>query len=203
MNFQILLEEELEKIKNNNTKPKLLLHACCAPCSSYVIEYLSNYFDITIYYYNPNTYPEEEFNRRLEELKRFLKEFNSYVKLLVKEYNPNEFYNSIKGLEKLGERSERCYACYKLRMFETAKFGCENNFDYFTTTLSISPYKEAKWINEIGNDIERELGIKYLYSDFKKKNGYKRSIELSKQYKLYRQEYCGCVYSKTERETNK
>ena len=201
MNFQILLEEELKKIKNNNTKLKLLLHACCAPCSSYVIEYLSNYFDITIYYYNPNTYPEEEFNRRLEELKRFLKEFNSYVKLLVKEYNPNEFYNSIKGLEKLGERSERCYECYKLRMFETAKFGCENNFDYFTTTLSISPYKEAKWINEIGNDIERELGIKYLYSDFKKKNGYKRSIELSKQYKLYRQEYCGCVYSKQERET--
>ena len=201
MNYQKLLEEEIEIIKDNEVKPKLLLHACCGPCSSYVIEYLSKYFDITIYYYNPNTYPETEYLRRLDELNKFIKEFNSNVKVIEENYNPSEFYNSIKGLEHLGERSERCYKCYSLRMNKAAIYAKESGYDYFTTTLSISPYKDALWINEIGKKIEQEIGIKYLYSDFKKKNGYKRSLELSKEYKLYRQDYCGCVYSKQERET--
>jgi len=204
MNYQKVLEETIEQIKNSNKKPKLLLHACCGPCSSYVIEYLSNYFDITIFYYNPNIYPENEFMRRFDELTNFVIEFNNRnnkkIQLIGKEYNSKEFYKSIKGLEKLGEKSIRCYNCYKLRMKNSAIFAKQCNFDYFTTTLSISPYKNADWINEIGSDIENEIGIKYLFADFKKKNGYKRSLELSKEYKLYRQEYCGCVYSKQERE---
>lgn len=201
MNFQKLLEDEINKIKDNKVKPKLLLHACCGPCSSYVIEYLSKYFDITIYYYNPNTYPETEYFRRLEELQKFIISFNNDVKIVEEKYNPSEFYTAIKGLEHLGERTERCYKCYNLRMKKSAIYAKENNYDYFTTTLSISPYKDAKWINEIGINLEKAIGIKYLYADFKKNNGYKRSIELSKKYKLYRQEYCGCVYSKNERET--
>ena len=201
MNFQKILDEEIELIKDREVKPKLLLHACCGPCSSYVVEYLSKYFDITIYYYNPNTYPEEEFNRRLNELNKFINSFNNKIKVVEEKYNPIEFYNNIKGLEHLGEKSRRCYNCYKLRMNKAALYAKENNFDYFTTTLSISPYKNANWINEIGNKLENKIGIKYLYSDFKKKDGYKRSLELSKEYGLYRQEYCGCVYSKQERET--
>ncbi len=199
MNYQKLLEEEIELIKNRTTKPKLLLHACCGPCSSYVIEYLSNFFEITIYYYNPNTYPEEEYVRRLDELNKFIKSFNNKVKVIEEKYNTNEFYNNIKGMEHLGEKSRRCYNCYKLRMNKTALYAKENNYDYFTTTLSISPYKNAHWINEIGKELENKIGIKYLYSDFKKKDGYKRSLELSREYNLYRQDYCGCVYSKTEK----
>ena len=199
MNYQLLLEKEIELIKNNENKPKLLLHACCGPCSSYVIEYLSNYFDITIYYYNPNTYPENEFIRRLEELKKFTSTFNNNVKVIEENYDSGEFYKSIKGLEKLGERSERCYKCYELRMKKTILYAKENNYEYFTTTLSISPYKNAEWINEIGKKLENEFNVKYLYSDFKKKNGYKKSLELSKKYNLYRQDYCGCIYSKLEK----
>lgn len=201
MNFQKKLEEEIIKIKNNEEKPKLLLHACCGPCSSYVVEYLSNYFEITIYYYNPNTYPKEEYIRRFDELNKFINEFNNKINVIEENYAPSEFYNSIKGLEHLGEKSKRCYNCYTLRMKKSAIYAKENNFDYFTTTLSISPYKNAEWINEIGKVLENEIGIQYLYSDFKKKNGYKRSLELSKEYKLYRQEYCGCVYSKEERKS--
>jgi len=200
MNFQKLLDSEIEKIKDNKIKPRLLLHACCGPCSSYVIEYLSKYFDITIYYYNPNTYPRLEYVRRLDELNKFINNFNNSVKVIEENYEPNEFYNTIKGLEHLGEKSERCYKCYELRLNKSAMYAKNNNYDYFTTTLSISPYKNADWINEIGKELEDKIGIKYLYSDFKKKNGYKRSIELSKKYDMYRQEYCGCVYSKQERE---
>ena len=199
MNYQ----RELDIILNNidiNNKPKLLLHACCGPCSSYVIEYLSNYFDITIYYYNPNIYPELEYTRRLKELKKFISKFNSSVTVIEEKYDPNEFYKNIKGLEKLGEKSERCYECYKLRLNNSAKYAKNNNFDYFTTTLSISPYKNAEWINKIGIELQKKYDVKYLVADFKKKNGYKRSLELSKEYKLYRQEYCGCVYSMQERE---
>ena len=199
MNYQILLESEIEKIKDLETKPTLLLHACCGPCSSYVVEYLSNFFDITIYYYNPNTYPLKEYERRLEELKSFINKFNNKIKVKEDLYNSDEFYQAIRGLEKLGEKSKRCYNCYKLRLEKTCKYAKENNFDYFTTTLSISPYKNAEWLNEIGKNLESLYDIKYLYSDFKKKNGYKRSLELSKEYKLYRQEYCGCVYSMEER----
>ena len=204
MNFQKLLDEEIELIKEKGIRPKLLIHACCGPCSSYVIEYLSNYFDITIYYYNPNIYPTNEFLRRYDELEKFIKEFNEKnnieIKLYSVDYETKEFYEAIRGLEHMGEKSRRCYNCYKLRMAKSAKYAKENDFDYFTTTLSISPYKNANWINEIGKKLEEKIGIKYLYSDFKKKDGYKRSLELSKEYNLYRQEYCGCVYSKEERE---
>ena len=196
MNYQKELEKILENIKG---RPKLLLHACCAPCSSYCIEYLSNYFDITILYYNPNIYPDLEYNRRLNELKCFLKKIPySNVKLIETRYNQEEYYNSIKGLEKLGERSQRCFKCYKLRMEEVAKYANINHYDYFTTTLSISPYKVSDWINEIGFELEKKYNTKYLCADFKKKNGYKRSIELSREYNLYRQDYCGCIYSKVE-----
>ena len=202
MNYQKELEIILEKIKESKFTPKLLLHACCGPCSSYCLEYLSQYFDITILYYNPNIYPDLEYNRRFNELKRFINEIPriNKIELMESRYDPKEYYWSVKGLENLGERSKRCYECYKLRMEETAKVALENNFDYFTTTLSISPYKDANWINEIGINLEKRYGVKYLYADFKKKNGYKRSIELSRQYNMYRQDYCGCVYSKIESE---
>ena len=203
MNFQKLLEEEINKIKDIKIKPKLLLHACCGPCSSYVIEYLSNYFDITIYYYNPNIYPENEYLRRLNELIKFIREFNNNITVIEEKYETNEFYNNIRGLEKLGEKSKRCYNCYKFRMNKSALYAKNNNYDYFTTTLSISPYKNAEWLNEIGKNLEKIYNIKYLYADFKKKNGYKRSLELSKEYKLYRQEYCGCVYSYQEKKIQK
>ena len=204
MNFQKLLEEEIELVKEKGIRPKLLIHACCGPCSSYVIEYLNKYFDITIYYYNPNIYPTVEFLRRYDELEKFIKEFNKKnnikIKLNAVDYETKEFYEAIRGLEHMGEKSRRCYNCYKLRMTKAAQYAKENNYDYFTTTLSISPYKNANWINEIGKKLEEKIGIKYLYSDFKKNDGYKRSLELSKEYNLYRQEYCGCVYSKEERE---
>lgn len=205
MNYQIKLDEILEQIKQKDYTPKLLLHACCAPCSSYVLEVLSNYFEITIYYYNPNIYPENEFIRRMEELKKFITEFptKNKVTFIELDYNSNEFYQNIKGLEKLVERSMRCYNCYKFRMEESCKYASINNFDYFTTTLSISPYKDANWINEIGKYLEDKYNIKYLYADFKKRNGYKRSLELSREYNLYRQDYCGCVYSKQERENKR
>ena len=202
MNYQKILDEILEQISLSGKTPKLLLHACCAPCSSYVLEYLSNYFEITIYYYNPNIHPENEYIRRINELKKFLTEFKpkNKVNLVEENYNTLEYFNQIKGLENLGERSKRCYKCYKLRMEKAAKYAKENNFDYFTTTLSISPYKKANWINEIGSMLEEKYNIKYLYADFKKKDGYKRSLILSKEYNLYRQDYCGCIYSKQERE---
>ena len=193
MDYQKMLDKILD---NLDYRPKLLLHACCGPCSSYVIEYLSKYFDITIYYYNPNIYPEEEYIRRLNELKIFLPKINDKIELIEDIYNPDIYYKSIKGLETLGEKSKRCYECYKLRLEKAAKYAKENNYDYFTTTLSISPYKISSWINEIGEYLEDKYGIKYLYADFKKKNGYKRSLEISKEYNMYRQDYCGCVYSK-------
>ena len=193
MNYQKKLEEIIEGL---NYKPKLLLHACCGPCSSYVVEYLSKYFNITIYYYNPNIYPEEEYNRRLNELKVFIPKINSKINVIEDNYEPNDYYKVIKGLEKLGEKSKRCYECYKFRMEKAAKYAQDNHYDYFTTTLSISPYKNSSWINEIGESLEKAFNIKYLYSDFKKKNGFKRSLELSKEYNLYRQDYCGCIYSK-------
>ena len=197
MNYQLELEKELNKIIESNKTPKLLLHACCAPCSSYVLEYLSKYFEITILYYNPNIYPETEYIRRKEELEKFLTEFKciNKVKLVEMNYDQKEYYKAIKGLETLGEKSKRCYNCYKFRMKKACIYAKENNFDYFTTTLSISPYKISSWINEIGEELEKEYDIKYLYADFKKKNGYKRSLELSKKYNLYRQDYCGCKFS--------
>lgn len=202
MNYQKILEETLKNISLSGKTPRLLLHACCAPCSSHVLEYLSNFFEITIYYYNPNIHPENEYIRRKNELKKFLNEFKTknQVNLIEEKYNTLEYFDSVKGLENLGEKSERCYNCYQLRMQKAVEYAKNNNYDYFTTTLSISPHKNAEWINEIGNDLEKTYNIKYLYADFKKKNGYKRSLELSKEYGLYRQDYCGCIYSRQERE---
>ena len=195
MNYQIVLENTLKSLDKNK---KLLLHACCAPCSSYVIEYLSNYFDITILYYNPNIDTEEEFNKRLNELERFVQEFKvkNPVKVISLGYNQEEYLNVIKGLEQEKEGGKRCLKCYKLRLEKSCIYAKENNFDYFTTTLTISPLKNSKILNEIGHELALEYNMPYLYSDFKKKEGYKRSIILSHEYNLYRQDYCGCKFSK-------
>lgn len=199
INYQKFLNELIEQIKVDGVKPKLLLHACCAPCSSAVLEYIHDYFDITIYYHNPNISPESEFNFRLEELKRLLEEMKlTDVKLVAPEYDYSEFQNIANGLENAEEGGKRCFLCYRLRLESTAKYAKENNFDYFTTTLSVSPYKNAKVLNETGLELQDEYGVKYLCSDFKKGNGYKRSCELSREYNLYRQNYCGCVYSKRD-----
>ncbi len=191
----------------NKSKEKLnlLLHACCAPCSSHVLELLNEQYNITIYFYNPNITKEEEYKKRVEELKRFLKEapFACNVLLQEGEYEPELFFEMSKGLEDEPERGSRCYRCYELRMRKTAEMARKKGYDVFTTTLSISPHKNATWLNEIGEQLSEEYGINYLYSDFKKKNGYARSIELSKEYGLYRQNFCGCVFSERDAERRK
>lgn len=195
MNYQ----KELEKVINSlENKPRLLLHACCAPCSSYVLEYLSKYFDITILYYNPNISPEGEFIKRLEEVKKLIKKMNLNVDVINLGYENEIFEKTIEGLKNEPEGGRRCFKCYELRLRKAMIYAKENNFDYCTTTLTISPYKNANKLNEIGKKLEDEIGIRYLYSDFKKNEGYKRSIELSKIYDLYRQNYCGCIYSKKD-----
>lgn len=201
---KINYQKKLDKIIDNLSKeiPTILLHSCCGPCSSYTLEYLSKYFKITVFYYNPNIYPEEEYFRRLNEQKEVIKKINgkNKIELIEARFLPEEFYNVVKNYEKLGEGSKRCFNCYKLRMEEAAKIGEKLKFDYFTTTLSISPYKNAEKINEIGIELEKKYNIKHLPSDFKKKGGYQRSIELSNKWELYRQDYCGCVFSKKEME---
>ena len=194
-NYSNKCEEILTNIKK---KKKLILHSCCAPCSSYVITYLTDYFDITILYYNPNIYPQEEYEKRKEEKIKLITKLKikNEINILDCDYD-NEIYNNlIKGLEKEPERGNRCTICFKLRMEKTAKIAKEKDCDYFCTTLTVSPYKNSQLINEIGKTLEQEYQVKWLYSDFKKKDGYKKSIELSKKYNLYRQDYCGCIYSK-------
>lgn len=181
-------------------RPKLLLHSCCAPCSSHVILLLKDFFDITIFYSNDNIYPYEEFQKRLEEEIRLCKEIDPNLQVLYDSYQEKDYNTAILGKEALGERSKRCYACYKLRLEKTAIKAKQLGFEYFSTTLSISPYKVTSWINEIGKALEEIYQVKYLYSDFKKEEGYKNSIALSKTYHLYRQDYCGCKYSKQEQE---
>lgn len=200
MNYSKFLEEILEDIDNKNIRPKLLLHSCCAPCSSYVIEYLFKYFDITIFYYNPNISPISEYLKRKEEQIRLIKEIKSTNKLNIIDcdYDNDIYEEMIKGLENEPERGNRCTVCFSLRLRKTAVTAKEMEYDYFGTTLTVSPYKNSNLINEIGLDLQEELGVDYLVSDFKKKNGYKRSIELSKIYNLYRQNYCGCKYSKRD-----
>ncbi len=198
MNYQLELEKELTKIESKKEVPSLLLHSCCAPCSSYVLEYLSNYFKITILYYNPNISPEEEFIKRCEEQQRLIKEMplKNKVNFIRGIYDNDRYEEIIDGLQNEKEGGIRCHKCYRMRLEEVAKKAKEEGYDYFTTTLSISPYKNAKVLNEIGEELAKIYEVKYLYADFKKKNGYKRSIELSKEYNLYRQDYCGCKYSK-------
>ena len=197
--------KELDKIINeiSESNPKLLIHSCCAPCSSYVLEYLSQHFDITLLFYNPNISPKDEFEYRVSELKRLVTEmpFDINIDIIIPEYNDREFYDEVKGMENIPEGGERCFKCYEIRIKKAFQYARKNGFEYFTTTLSISPYKNAEKLNEIGERLAGEsVGVKWLPSDFKKKNGYKRSIELSKIYNLYRQDYCGCIFSKAERE---
>lgn len=201
-NYQLLLERTLKSIEGLENKKTLLLHACCAPCSSYVLEYLSKYFDITLFFYNPNIYPEEEFRFREDELRRLIGEMPlpRGVNIISGRYEPTEFFDIARGYEELPEGDERCHRCYALRLEESARAAKEGGFDYFCTTLSISPYKNAEWLNTIGKEMSEKYGVGYLFSDFKKKNGYKRSCQLSERYSLYRQDYCGCVFSKREAE---
>ena len=209
VNYQRELDKTLERLAVEGKKPSLLLHACCAPCSSYVLEYLSAYFEITLYFYNPNIAPREEYEKRLEELERLCLEMQEAerlslpVKILAGEYEPERFTRLAQGREELPEGGERCFACYALRLGEAAKVAKEGGFDYMTTTLSISPYKNAEKLNEIGRNLEQQTGVAYLYSDFKKKNGYQRSIALSQEFDLYRQDYCGCEFSPAERGNKK
>lgn len=204
-NYQRELEQTLTNIKAGidvgGLAPTLLLHSCCAPCSSYVLEYLSDYFRITVFYYNPNIYPKREYAMRVREQQEFIRRFPAKypVSFVEGAYDTQRFYAMAKGLEGLPEGGERCFRCYELRLRETGELAQARGFDYFTTTLSISPLKNAEKLNEIGGRIGGELGVSYLYSDFKKKNGYQRSTELSLEYGMYRQDYCGCVYSYKER----
>lgn len=202
INYQKVLEQTIGEHQNKGEVPSLLLHSCCAPCSSYCLEYLSSYFEITVFYYNPNIYPEEEYRTRVAEQQRFIQSLpvKHPVSFLEGAYDTDRFYAMAKGLEDCPEGGERCFRCYGLRLREAAETAKRYGMDYFTTTLSISPLKNAAKLNEIGASLEAEYGIRYLYSDFKKKNGYKRSVELSEQYGMYRQYYCGCVFSKNQRD---
>lgn len=232
-NYQKELDKLLEEICHRRDSaseqipaPRLFLHSCCAPCSSYVLEYLRNFFRITVFYYNPNISMEEEYRKRIAEQKRLIAAYNEEaecakvanahtaagvresehgrtgypISIIEGDYEPEKFFLMAKGMERCPEGGERCFACYELRLRETAKQAAAGVYDYFATTLTISPLKNAKKLNEIGEALAGEYGIAWLPSDFKKKNGYKRSIELSAEYDLYRQNYCGCVYSKAERE---
>ena len=191
-------QKQLEKILNDINGQKLLLHSCCAPCSSYVLSYLSDYFQISVLYYNPNISDEGEYNKRKSEQLRLISELPSEfpITIIDCDYEPEKFFEISKGLEDCPEGGERCFGCYRLRLEKAAAAAKELGFDWFCTTLSISPLKNAEKINEIGNELAEKYGVKFLPSDFKKKEGFKRSIELSKKYDLYRQNYCGCVYSK-------
>ena len=215
MNYQKQLEEVIKQEKNN--RKKLLLHSCCAPCSSYVLEYLREYFDITVFFYNPNISNGVEYEKRLQEEKRLIEAYNEQVEsgnfenmnstenariinILDIGYDPSEFFEAVKGYEQCKEGGERCYKCFELRLKKSAKVAKEGGFDYFTTTLTISPLKNADWLNEIGRIEGEKEGVLFLPSDFKKKDGYKRSIQLSKDFELYRQDFCGCGFSKAEME---
>ena len=206
INYQKLLDKITDRIgmecAEGNNRPSLFLHACCAPCSSYVLEYLSRYFSITVFYYNPNIYPPEEYHMRAKEQERFIAEFPTKypVSFVEGAYDTQRFYDMAKGMEEIPEGGERCFACYRLRLSEAASYAKAHGFDFFTTTLSISPLKNAEKLNQIGAELADTFGVRYLFSDFKKKEGYKKSTEISKEYHMYRQYYCGCVYSKRDRD---
>lgn len=204
INYQRELDKITEDIKASGHPKTLLLHSCCAPCSSYVLKYLSEYFKITLLYFNPNISPREEYEKRVSEQKRLIKEMpvKYPVEFIEGRYEPQEYYDAVKGLENEPEGGARCMVCYELRLREAAKYAAAGGFDYFTTTLSISPLKNAQKINEIGEKAGAEYGVKHLPSDFKKKEGYKQSVELSKEYGLYRQNFCGCVFSKGAEKKN-
>ncbi len=196
-NYQALMEKEFENIEKGGKKPTLLLQCCCAPCSSAVLKRLKEHFRLKIYFYNPNIYPQEEYKKRLGEFEKLLfsPRFAEKIEMVPSEYRQGDFENAIKGYEKEKEGGARCEKCFRLRLFETAKKAKETGADYFCTTLTVSPHKNAELLNKIGEEAEKEYGVKFLRSDFKKKEGYKRSIELSNELNLYRQNYCGCKYS--------
>ena len=204
-NYQLKLDKELARLTAEGRRPRLLLHVCCAPCSSYVLEYLSRYFDITALFYNPNISPKNEYDYRAQELLRLSEEMPLFapISCRIEEYDPASFAAIAKGLEQEPEGGERCTACYRLRLTKTAQIAAAEGYDYFTTTLSISPLKDAVRLNTIGGELGEKYGVPYLYSDFKKREGYKRSIQLSAEYSLYRQDYCGCGFSKAEAEKRK
>lgn len=215
-NYQKELERILAELEQAQGRPpRLFLHSCCAPCSSYVLEYLRRYFNITVFYYNPNISMEPEYRKRLQEQKRLIAAYNEAldkdaaltgcypIEIAEGEYEPDCFYRIAAGLEQCPEGGERCFACYRLRLAETVRQAAAGEFDYAATTLTISPLKNAHKINEIGEELAQEQRVRWLPSDFKKRDGYKRSIVLSREYQLYRQDYCGCVYSKAERDNKK
>lgn len=204
-NYQKEMEQVISRQKQDGHVPALLLHSCCAPCSSYVLETLSQDFSITVFYYNPNIYTEEEYWKRVEEQKEFIRRLPAVHPISFMEgvYDKENFYQTVKGMEQIPEGGERCFACFRLRLGEAVKKAKEGNFDYVTTTLTISPMKNAGKLNEIGEELCKKEGVCWLPSDFKKKNGYKRSTELSREYGMYRQDYCGCVFSLREREQEK
>ena len=199
MNYNVEMEKQMENIEEGSS---LLLHACCAPCSTACLERVANFFKVTIFYYNPNITEKNEYEKRIEEIKKLLTLINPKyeVKLLEGDYNPKIFLEMAKGLENCPERGKRCYKCYEMRLEETANIASKLGFNYFATTLTLSPHKNSDWVNEIGTNLNKLYESNYLYSDFKKKEGYKRSIELSKKYNLYRQDYCGCIYSKRDKQ---
>ena len=202
INYQRELDQTLAEITAKGEVPTLLLHSCCAPCSSYVLSYLASYFRITLYYYNPNISPKEEYQKRVQEQMRLIRELPVRYPICFEEgvYDPERFFEMAKGMEDIPEGGERCFICYELRLREAARLAAEGGYDFFTTTLTISPLKNAQKLNEIGSRLAEEYHVACLPSDFKKKGGYLRSIELSRQYDLYRQDYCGCVFSKRERD---
>jgi hypothetical protein len=204
-NYQKKLEKTIERLQKEGSVPRLLLHSCCAPCSSYCLIYLAKYFKITVFYYNPNISQEQEYRHRVQEQIRLIGELNQEmenypVDFVEGDYIPQEFYEVAKGYEHCEEGGERCFRCYELRLRKTAEYAAAEHYDYFTTTLTISPLKNAEKLNEIGEKLAAECGVAFLNSDFKKKNGYKTSVELSKKYDLYRQNYCGCAFSKAQAE---
>ncbi len=200
-NFSLEMDKIIANHEKNNEVPTLLLHSCCAPCSTSVLAYLTEHFAVTVYYYNPNIYPDAEFEKRAEEQRRFIEMLPAKhpVSFVQGEFEKDKFFEAVKGLEDSGEGGARCKECFTLRLTKTASLAKSKGFDYYTTTLSVSPLKNAKLLNQLGEEIGKEYGVKYLPSDFKKKDGYKKSVELSREYGLYRQDYCGCVFSMNER----
>lgn len=203
INYDLKMEDIIKEVKNSGEKKKLLIHSCCGPCSSAVLEYLNNFFKIDIYFYNPNITINYEYYHRINEQKEMIEKLKYDMQVIEGEYNPKEdFFNKIKGLENEKEGGARCYSCYDIRIGETARKAKEEKYDFFTTVLSISPMKNVNYINEIGEKYSKEFDIPFLFADFKKKNRYLRSIQISKELNMYRQDYCGCVFSKIEREKN-
>ena len=205
INYQKELDKLICEFDKEGRVPSLLLHSCCGPCSSYCIEYLSQYFNITVFYYNPNIYPDEEYYHRVKEQQRFINEFpvKHKVSFIEGDYDTDRFYEMAKGLENEPEKGARCHKCYDLRLRRTAEVAKEKGFDFFTTTLTISQMKDSQVLNEIGIKVAEDTGVSWLPSDFKKREGYKRSTEISKEYDMYRQDYCGCVYSYRDRQSQK